>query len=342
MSHPKNQHYVPRFILRNFLVNEAKEQVSVYDKHTDRVFTTSIDNIMAENRFHDFVFDGSHLSLEPAMTKLEQSVLPVYQRIIETRRLDKTPDEKAALAFLIAFQFARTKGARHRLQEVHEQFSSKLRSMGINPEDLKGWEPATEATIKQADLEGLIDSLADFTTALLDKDFSLGEASPNRRFYLGDNPVCLNNARPAGSWGNIGLAVEGIEIYLPLSSSLMLCAWCPTLLCEIRATRQELFQKAKPQLLGLLLAGHITSDDMKNELDRLRGVHQPADELIDSIEAGRPHLSDGRNMDYYNSLQTANAYPTYVVCQRSDFELAKRHNKAFPEMKKGGQRFRVS
>ena len=115
MSHPKNQHYVPRFILRNFLVNEAKEQVSVYDKHTDRVFTTSIDNIMAENQFHDFVFDGSHLSLEPAMTKLEQSVLPVYQRIIETRRLDKTPDEKAALAFLIAFQFARTKGARRRL-----------------------------------------------------------------------------------------------------------------------------------------------------------------------------------------------------------------------------------
>jgi len=39
-------------------------------------------------------------------------------------------------------------------------------------------------------------------------------------------------------------------------------------------------------------------------------------------------------MDFFNSLQAANAY-RYVVCQQSDFDLAKRHNKEFPHLRKG-------
>lgn len=38
----QNQHYVPKFILRNFLSNEAKEQVTVFDKETGRCFPSNI------------------------------------------------------------------------------------------------------------------------------------------------------------------------------------------------------------------------------------------------------------------------------------------------------------
>jgi hypothetical protein len=243
MNNPKNQHYVPRFILRNFLVNNAKERVSVYDKHDDRVFTMSIDNIMAENRFHDFAFQDWIVSFEPVMTKFENMVLPVYQRVVETRRLEGSPEERAALAFLMAFQFVRTKTSRYRMENVQQKLTQKLESMGLDVEGIEGWEPPTEERLKQADLMGIRESLPEFAAAICNKDFSLAQAAPGRSFYLGDHPVCMHNARPTDFFGNIGLAVPGIEIYLPLSADLLLCAWCPTILEEIRQNRDALLQK---------------------------------------------------------------------------------------------------
>jgi uncharacterized protein (TIGR02391 family) len=85
----QNQHYVPKFILRQFLCDAEKEQVTVYDKHDDKIFTTAIKNIMAERRFHDFAIEEWTTSFEPVATKIEQTVLPVYTTILETRRLER-------------------------------------------------------------------------------------------------------------------------------------------------------------------------------------------------------------------------------------------------------------
>ncbi|HEV7658663.1 MAG TPA: DUF4238 domain-containing protein [Allosphingosinicella sp.] len=49
-----DQHYVPKFILRQFLADEKNERVNVYDKHEGQTFVTSIKNVMAERRFNDF------------------------------------------------------------------------------------------------------------------------------------------------------------------------------------------------------------------------------------------------------------------------------------------------
>jgi len=65
--------------------------------------------------------------------------------------------------------------------------------------------------------------LPGFTLALAQQRlFSWRESGTWRSFYLGDNPVlALNNTRDFGPYGNIGLAVPGIEIYLPLTSDLL-------------------------------------------------------------------------------------------------------------------------
>ncbi|MGO9422797.1 DUF4238 domain-containing protein [Roseiarcus sp.] len=48
----ETHHYVPRFVLRQFLSNVPKEHVSVYDKREDKQFVTSIKTIMSERRFN--------------------------------------------------------------------------------------------------------------------------------------------------------------------------------------------------------------------------------------------------------------------------------------------------
>lgn len=92
----QNQHYVPKFVLRQFLSDPAKERVAVYDKHEDRTFITSIKNVMAERRFHDFDFDEEwRASFEPVATGAENMVLPAYRQVLEERRLDEAPEQKA-------------------------------------------------------------------------------------------------------------------------------------------------------------------------------------------------------------------------------------------------------
>jgi hypothetical protein len=73
---------------------------------------------------------------------------------------------------------------------------------------------------------------------------------------------------------------------------------------------------------------------MKTEMESWRESLKPATEFIDAATSGMPISSDMEHMDFYNSLQTANSY-RYVVCQQSDFDLARRHNKEFPHLRKG-------
>jgi hypothetical protein len=220
---------------------------------------------MAENRFHDFCFEDWIVSFEPIASRIEEWCLLTYQRIIETRRLECTPQEKADLAFLIAFQMLRTKAARARFQELGAAMQNKIEEMGHRMEDVPGWEPQTEDTVKRATLTAIREALPRYAEIIASKEFRLAEADSGRSFYLGDNLVCLHNKRTFGPYGNLGLAVPGIEIYLPLSSNLMLCAWCPSVMEPFRKSYADGNQELKSLLVGHLMAGKISATTMKNE-----------------------------------------------------------------------------
>ncbi len=101
---PYNQHCVPKFILRQFLADTDGERVAVYDKQTDKMFVTSIRNVRAENRFNDFLFDDDWIvTFEPLAFAVEDQVLPTYKKILETRRLDNSPQRKRPLPSSLHF-----------------------------------------------------------------------------------------------------------------------------------------------------------------------------------------------------------------------------------------------
>ncbi len=58
---------------------------------------------------------------------------------------------------------------------------------------------------------------------LAQMDFLLLKAPSAQSFYLGDHPVVMHNHNEADKfWDNIYLTAMGIQIYMPLSSSLTL------------------------------------------------------------------------------------------------------------------------
>ena len=340
----ENHHYVPKFILRNFLTDPKKEQVSVFDKQTDRTFQTSIRNVMAETRFNEFAFDDNWIaSFEPIACGAENLLLPHYRQVVAERKLSADPMQKAALAFLVAFQFLRTRAQRERWKDVEQMIVQKVEAMGGKMQDMKGWEdwrPNSEDDHKRDHLLSMRDSISEFTQIIASKDFLLAEATPDRLFYIPDTPVCLSNSLDHGPYGNLGLSVRGIEIYLPLSNDLMLCAWCPSILEELRTAHAKGKDQRRSELLGLVSQGKILISQVKPIINQFEDMECNINNLIACADNGIPISSASDNMDFYNSLQVSWA-TRYVVCPSNQYGLAKKFNREKPEFR-NGRRFKLN
>ena len=334
----QNQHYVPRFVLRQFLADSANERVHVYDKHTDRAFVTSIKNIMAERRFNEFAFADDYIaSFEPVACGAEDQVLPAYRQVVAQRCLSESPEQKAALAVFLAFQILRTKAHRDQWMAMEEETIRVIEESGGRMQDLQGWEnwqPATEDSLKREHLTSIQSHIGELAQTIGAKDFLLMEAAPGTSLYISDNPVVRANSRDFGLCGNLGLAQEGIEIYMPLSADLLLCAWCPSLLRGMRGELESAKQDCRAEGLRKVLQGELNAAGMRDMLDEFASRTRPLEELVTRAAEGQPGSSIPANMDYYNSLQMSWAY-RYVISRDGDFELARQLNRENPDLRRG-------
>lgn len=340
-SAAQNQHYVPKFILRNFLANPKKEQVHVFSKSSGRSFPTSIKNVMAERRFHEFRIDENYLaSFEESICRVEDMLLPTYRSVVDSRRLDGTPEQKAHLAMLLAFQFVRTRSQRDRFVDMERQIAVHLENFGASIEDLEGYEPLTDDALRERHISFMRNSIGSFAQVIGAKDFLLLEAPKGRHFYLSDNPVTIHNGQPTdGLFGNMGLACQGIEIYMPLTSDLQLCAWCPSLLGKIRENNAESKRQLAAAVLSPAMVRVADPTLLMDQMRQLREYRAPIEDMLNRVAMGVPLSATGENMDFQNALQIGQARE-YLICQKADFELAKRFRAENPRSK--GQRLSVS
>ena len=201
-------------------------------------------------------------------------------------------------------------------------------------EDIQGWTPSTENTTKREHLTFIRHNLADFAGIIAQKDFALVASMPSRSFYLGDNPVCLHNARDFGPYGNLGLAVKGIEIYMPLSADLLVCAWCPTIMIGIRKVMQDAKGTVERDALAALMGGRITVAQMRQQIEESHQHFQAAERLHLAVLEGRPIDSVDETMDFYYSLQLAYSH-RYVISREGDFAFARSYNRNHPDLQRG-------
>lgn len=152
----------------------------------------------------------------------------------------------------------RVKAMRNLHIEIERGVRERVEGLGHRMEEIKGWEPLTEDRLKQLHLRNTQDMLGKFALVIGGKDMLLARPAENDSFYIGDNPVVLSNRLDFGPYGNIGLGVKGIEIYLPLSSNLLLCAFCPSILSEQFQSNTIMRNKIRGELQGRAVAGQIT------------------------------------------------------------------------------------
>ncbi len=313
-----NQHTVPRFLLRGF-TSDKKHRIWVYDKHTGTKFRTNIKNAAAERGFYDLSSETAQVSLESGLEHIETRTAPLLQELTTRKSLASIKDDsRLVLALFVAVLFVRTREHRLRAEHLGQLFRERLREMGASEEQLEAF-TVTPDESKVAGLRAVLLQVPQFVPHLLSKVWALFEAPPRRPTYISDNPVTLHNELDHEPYGNIGLAVRGIQIYVPLSSRLTLALWCPSV-------AEPFLQAAK----NIRLADQVSP----GFADRTLRNPQFARPFCEGLETGRAIRVVEEHVTMMNSLQVMYS-SRFVYCEMDDFSLVEQMLRDKPKYREG-------
>lgn len=228
----RKHHYVPRFLLRRFS-HDGGSHLHAYDTRDQRQFAPNITNVAHENDFNEFVLGDYFLSIEEWLAAIESMAAPPIERLLASDTLANSPPmDRAAICHFAAVQFARTAAFRNRMRDaftqMHDALDKKMTALGnVDTLDL-GALCLSDPEQRELACQQVLEAPQKFAEHFATKAWVLLATMPDHPFVIGDNPVALHNTRSFPLGGNLGLAVPGIEIYLPLSPTRALCFMCPT------------------------------------------------------------------------------------------------------------------
>ena len=293
----RNEHYIPQFLLRGFCGETGL--VHCFDKRTGRPYAASTRNIASEKGFYDVELDsGKTINFEVCFTRLEEAAAPVIERIRKTGQLVISADERVSLACYLAAQMVRTPKHRKMIAAFGRELATKFGDVGEVMD--------SEAKARSA-LFDVFSQIEEFSPHLCNKDWLLLRAPPGWSFLLGDDPVVLQNTSNPSSLhrGTLGIGVDGIEIYHPLSPDLCLSLNCKS--------------------IGEIVRGGI----LKHEFLRQMGLDLPftegtrfSHEYVNRLATGTPLQMSKDNVDNVNFMQCFQS-ARFIFSANGDFTFIK-------------------
>ena len=317
MNNARLQHYVPQFLLRRF--TDADGALAVFDKLSDRSFTTGTRAVAAEAFFYDVESNEDVLTLEPGLAEFEAQAAGIIESIHQDASLQGLSHiDRAKLALFIAIQALRTRHQRTNILHTHKLLIDKMNR--IVPADMSEARlPApTEEDAKRVSLGLIVDGAEELAEIIAAKPWVLARA-PNGPLYIGDNPVTMYNGRDTGFYGNIGFTVPGVEIRFPLGPTLALFIPC-------RST----IQQARQALSDADALGELDG----SAWDSFNARRQSVQALVKAVETGDPFELAPENVERENSLQVGYA-GRWVFSATGDFALAQRMIRDDPRHRSG-------
>ena len=296
----------------------------MFDKHTDNIFQTNVRNIASQRSYYELEIDGEKVSLEENLTALEDTVASILDRVIREGSIaNLVVSDRQWIALFAAVQFIRVEQFRVIARDLNKIQAEKITSMGGDPGEMQNFKRMNENDVKAFTVSFIPKGTELFSRLLLAKLWFLVPATHNDPFYISDNPVVRQNEQDHGPYGNLGFASQGIEIYLPVSSTLSLGMVDPV----IFAPAGQAYENQK-RLHAQLLTRRATTDGANYaEID---AALKAGEAEIQRMEKYRNALQNGSPVPYsaevvirLNSLQVSHA-ARFVMSCKCDFSLAQR------------------
>lgn len=320
MATTQLQHYVPRFLLRRF-GSGKKDRLHVFDKQTDAAFSRPATKLAAMNNFYDFEFMGASMTVEPVLSHVESKAGKHIANIVKNRRLSlEDPVERGELTAFLAIQMVRTPAISAMHNDIFTRMEDWLRTNGAPQEFFKPDQAVGDGENAQRAMmaRNIVNAPIDFGSAFIDKDWLLLQTDNKHSFLIGDHPLTMHNMVEQVGRGNLGVAVEGIELYFPLSPSLALAIWC--------RTHREMLTNSLQSIDRLVGASNKERNWIKGRSDVLA--------ILEALQTGEPLHSNPENVEFFNSLQIATA-ERFVFSSNDDFSLVKDMIRTNPEFRRG-------
>lgn len=211
----KKQHYVPRFYLKYFSINEEKKLIGIYNTIKE-IFIEKGDlkNQAKENYFYDN--DGK---VEDVLSDLESASSRIFVDILKNNNLpkEKSEDHITLLVFILV-QIFRTKFQADLTNDMIDKLIKQIfkHDKRFNDNIKIGLNKASALPMS---------ALKDSIPMTLDLKFKLIKNNSKTPFITSDNPVVKYNQlleKRKQPGGITGLASRGLQIFLPISPKLTL------------------------------------------------------------------------------------------------------------------------
>lgn len=228
-NHAKNQHYVPKMLLRNFSDNHTT--IWCYDMKLKKASKRAIKSVASAPYFYDRIAGQKEDSYEYVMGRAETEVAPIIAKVIAAKSLEVLEGEdKLLLALFIALQLFRTQSALKGVELVNEQLKNYIRPLADY------YKVEYEEVSARETWLSIFSQTPEFAHILLNKLWFLYES--NNEFYSSDNPIVKQNWHNRNSnRGVLGLNSDGIEIYFPLNPSLLLALYCERTFAQVKGIK---------------------------------------------------------------------------------------------------------
>jgi hypothetical protein len=293
----ENQHWIPRFLIRTF--SDKDGRVFCFDKNTEEITKPPPKYVASAIDFYEFEIDGTAISFENKLALIEKRAAPVIRQIIDSCSFAKIDEvERGFLADFIAAQSFRTEAFYKGLEIDVER-----RSFGTIFAEL--WR---SALVKSNEIGR--------------RYWAVMVIEHNDVFYLGDQPIVLQFTEAPAQGGSIGIDVQGVEVFLPLSPKCALYMPCNSISHNIIAgyeAARQIHQRLRSAASQGCAPPGITWDALPVAQRVLRNSHA----LYESLTKGVPLVARPENVENLNYLQVAWAHSAIYSNQRN-FSFAKR------------------
>lgn len=333
----ENHHYVPKFLLKNFLYKRKGEQVWVFDKTKDNIFVTNITNILTERGFYNFQLPEHPeyiATLEHGLADFDNTTSSIVKKITEQKNLFCLDfKEKVLLAQFISVQQLRTNQIRSLMAQIDSLLEEKISQVGGDIHDIENYEPLDENSLKQVCTTMITTAGNDFIPYILAKPWILLETTNKHPFLISDHPVTLYN--PLNNFGDktSGLISPGVEVNIPLSATLSLSLLCPIFTEDLRENLKQAQENKQMAQLNVLNSGRLLEYQEKNA--QTESILKTAPPIINAIDKETPLPVNPENVLHLNSLQATFSQRFIISQDKKSLLTIQDLVRCHPSMKKG-------
>jgi hypothetical protein len=212
MNKLRNQHFVPRFYLKNFSFQHDKKSLSIWIIKTNKYIRRgSLANQACSNYFY-----SQGITVEQALGQIETNTAPIINTIIDEHVLP--PRESPLHYILLAFVVSLSLRTKFQADAINESGDQLFKMMYKEHPAVKGNEDRFYIASKEAPLLAL-QSLETAVILSFDLNYKLLLNDTDRPFITSDNPVIKHNQYliEDRQMSHIGFASTGFQLLLPLS-----------------------------------------------------------------------------------------------------------------------------